>query len=280
MEFRIGAAHGRMELNDQMAEVWTAFETSISLPFRYSRWKAWAYPGGVDGVAGADLVVEGHPESRGQEFSRIVVDADRFFALDERRRFLTLLHESLHLASFLDALRSTVAVKHRLGRQYNAASTLTGAELPPDDFDRQKVTLSFLLADHVLEYEAEMSLRENYAEYAAERTGYCVEMRRAAIAEQRWLRPLEPLRPYALLLEWCRLDLGLTLTETDEKLNEEVARMLREVEAELAEYPAARERIERLKAKLRCSALAQNRGASAAKIYTDVFDEVLSVEGR
>lgn len=280
MEFRIGAANGRMELNEQMAEVWKGFEASVSLPFQYSRWKPWAYAGGVDGVAGADLVVEGHPEFRSQEFSRIVVNADRFFALDVDRWFLTLLHESLHLASFLDALRPTVAVKHELGRQYGMASALTGAERPYADLDQQKLTLGFLLADHLLECDAEISLRARYAEYASKRAGYYVEMRRTAIAEKRWLRPLESLRPYALLLEWCRLDLGLILTEADENLKAEVTLMVTEGEAGLREFPAARERIERLKARLRCSALGDNFHGSAPQIYTDVFNDVLSVEAR
>jgi hypothetical protein len=276
MEFRIGAANGRMELNEQMAEIWKGFEASVSLPFQYSRW---AYAGGVGGIAGADLVVESHPEFRAQEFSRIVVDADKFLALDDGRRFLTLLHESLHLASFLGVLRSTVQVKHALGRQYDLTSPLTGDERPYDDLDRQKISLGFLLADQLLEFDAETALKSRYPEHAVKRATYYIEMRRTALQERRWLRPLEPVRPYALLLEWLRLDLGLLLTASDSTLKEEATSMSSELDTLLKESATARNRIERLKARLRCSALDETFQTAAPQIYTDVFNDVLSIEG-
>ncbi len=277
MEFRIGAANGRMELNPQMAEVWERFESSVSLPFQYSRWKPWAYAGGVGGVAGADLVVEGHPEFRDRQFSRIIVDADRFFALDNDRRFLTLLHESIHLGSFLDALRPTLTVKHALGRQHDVTSPLTGAERTGDDLEQQKITLGLFLADQLLEFDAELGLKNKYGEHVEKRAAYYVEMRRTAIEEKRWLRPLEPLRPYALLLEWLRVDLGLMLA-IENTLTEALISMAAELEAQLKEFAAAKERIDRLRAKLRWSVLGENVQESAPQIYTDVFNDVLSIE--
>ena len=55
-------------------------------------------PGPLNGKAASRLYIPEDPEYTGKEYARILV-TEEFLSLEEEEKFLTLIHESVHIAS-------------------------------------------------------------------------------------------------------------------------------------------------------------------------------------
>jgi hypothetical protein len=275
MEFQFGAANGLMERNQEMGIVWNDFAAWIgALPFQYTQLRIRAYANGVDGVAGTDLLINGHPEYRDGYIGRILVDIPRFLPLVAERRHLTLLHECCHLSSFIGTLRRTYEAKLAVIVRHGIANPNGPAVL--DDFGQSKSRIARGLADQILEFDAERILRTEYARHVDARAEYFLEMRRQSLQAQHWLGYRESLRPYRLLLEWLRLALGEWMSTAQSALTELQA-LRCQVENELAGYPTATARVTRLRDALQPTALQDGFEATAHDLYNHVVDEVMAV---
>ena len=158
MELHVGVSGGRMDLNPKADELWRWFEGSVSVPFDYSAVKARAYPGPLDGIAASRLYIPEDPEFDGKEYARILV-AEEFFSLTEEERFLTLLHESMHIASFLGALRPMLVKKGQLCRANPRPDSIAEKGAKAAGFLLCRYDLAFLLAEHLFEIDAELALK-------------------------------------------------------------------------------------------------------------------------
>jgi len=241
MELWVGFSAGRMEWNQQAEAIWRKFESSVVLPFTYSTFRAKAYAGPISGKAAAVLIGPGHPDFRRHEYARIVLDR-QFLDLRDDQPFLTLLHESLHLASFQTYLATLHQAKRELVVHHDQCEELQGAEL-------SKCQLAFLLADQLFEADAEFSLVTRYPDWAGARARFFVEMRRqSAAAPEPTLPPL--LRGYALLAEMLRLELAALLVREDGD-RDDVATLRRTIEtAMLSLDPATRQQLDYLRVRL------------------------------
>ena len=275
MEFQFGASSGNYQRNQDMQQVWDDFSTWVGqLPFKYTQFPVRAYANDIDGVAATDLLVPGHPEYRNSEVGRIVVDLPQFEPLGLQNRNLTLLHECCHLSSFVGGLRRTYDAKLAVIVRHGVAPS---AQPTLDAFGLSKSLIARALADQLLEFDAERILRRDYDWHQAIRAEYFLEMRRAAIAAQRWLRVRESLRPYRLLLEWLRLALGEWMSTT-QRTPTELQGLRCQVENELAGYPDAAVRVARLQNALQPASLRDGFEATAHDIYNDVVDDIMAVQ--
>ena len=126
---------------DQLKDAWEQFESSIRLPFAYSRRTF-----NASCMQHSDVAAVERPR-RGLGVIR--VHPQKFFALPDGRRLLTLLHESLHLAAITGPLAGIYDVTIELDR----------------DMDRESQQLSFELIQNGIE------MNEQRRQMVAHRTG-------------------------------------------------------------------------------------------------------------
>ena len=175
MELRVGASDGLMELTQAARKAWSDFEGAVAVPFSYSAITFKAYAGPIEAVAAARLFVEGDPEFSVEEYAQVLM-AKRFFELPQDRQRLTLLHESLHLTSYIGFLRPLLETKWDLVRDYPPPEDFTGNQVKVAGFLKNRHSLGFMLADHLFEMDAEFSLRELFPKCFQARARYYAAM--------------------------------------------------------------------------------------------------------
>jgi hypothetical protein len=200
MELLVGFERGAMERNREAEKIWTDFAASVRVPFSYDSFRARAYPKEVGGVAAATFVTRAHEDYRDREYVRIVLGA-HFTDANPNERFLTLLHESIHLARNTGALRRINDVKLELCQRY--------------DHNVDPASLAFRLAEQILEADAEFCLKANYPEHAAARANYYADMQRGRVAQRPWNGLRDENKPYGMLGYMLRLDLAIALLNHD-----------------------------------------------------------------
>src|SRR6266850_6822764 len=112
MELRIGFDGGRMDRNGEAEAIWSDFAARVEVPFQYFRVRGYAYAAETNEIAYSMIVLPGHPDYSGQEYGQIVLGLR--FPDNREERTLTLLHESVHLATFMGSLRPTYEAKAQL----------------------------------------------------------------------------------------------------------------------------------------------------------------------
>src|ERR1041384_583948 len=167
MELRIGFDGGRIDRNGEAEAIWSDFAGRVEVPFRYFPVRGHAHAAETNEIAYSVFVLPGHPDYSGQEYAQIVLG--RRFPEDLEERTLTLLHESVHLATFMGSLRPAYEAKAQLSGKYDSSTEL--------------VQVAFKLADHIFEAVAELFVREKYPAYAVARARYLAGMQREACGD-------------------------------------------------------------------------------------------------
>jgi hypothetical protein len=177
-------------------QAWNEFETSIALPFAYDK------PAEVsvcDDTEDSDLAE--CQVTNGVAVIRIkpaFLDVDVLQPLEQN---LTLLHESLHIASFTGTLRDMYAAVNGFTEAYGIHCQIARR-----------------LGKHLFEVDAEFALRDLYSEHLSDRTAYCV--RQTAETIGHWYSDIPSthrVRPYYVLLDQLRAEL-LGLLAGDESV--------------------------------------------------------------
>ena len=148
LHLHVAGAPGRV---DQAVQVWAAFESSVGLPFSYhgritpgtcdeTEHSEWAECSYSDGIATIRVTPR-------------LLDAP---AIEQT---LTLLHESLHIASFAGSLKPMCAEVTRFRNQYQI-----------------ECNIAQWLASHLFEVDAEFALRSRYPAYVSERANFCFRL--------------------------------------------------------------------------------------------------------
>jgi len=217
MELRIGFDGGRMDRNGEAEAIWSDFAARVEVPFQYFRVRGYAYAAETNEIAYSMIVLPGHPDYSGQEYGQIVLGLR--FPDNREERTLTLLHESVHLATFMGSLRPTYEAKAQLVEEYDVAIEL--------------VQVAFRLADQIFEAVAELFVREKYPAYAVARARYLANIQRQACADRLWERLSEDTRAYGILGYFLRVDLALRLLSDDDPLMAELSECRSQLHDEL-----------------------------------------------
>ena len=190
-----------MDRNGEAEAIWNDFAGRVEVPFPY-RVRGYAYAAETNEIAYSMLVLPGHPHYNGQTYAHIVLGTR--FPDDREERTLTLLHESVHLATFMGALRPAYEAKGQLSKEYDVAI--------------ERVQVAFRLADQIFEAAAELFVRERYPAHAVARAKYLANMQRQACSDRLWERLSEDTRSFGILGYFLRVDLALLLLPDDDPL--------------------------------------------------------------
>ena len=157
--------------------IWEAFEKSVTLPFAYDK--------PADFHVCDDTAVSEIAEARVEHgVAEIKVTP---LLLDSPRPDLTLLHESLHIASFIGPLQDLYATAKKL----------------------QGPTIGHALGRHLFEVDAEFALRDQFPDYAADRaTHYVQDVEKKIGSLYSDLPADDPQRPYGVLYDQLRAELA------------------------------------------------------------------------
>jgi hypothetical protein len=183
---RIDRLHLQVADADQFADmqrIWTEFASTIALPFGYDSLDFGVF----------DSCESDYAEMRlDHDVATIEVTKKCLNSLLERN--LTLLHESLHVAAFSGRLKDMYATACGLANKYPYCYCHPTAHL---------------LAHHMYEVDAEFALKDQYPDYARERTKYYVEVEQEVRQQDGRGVPLgDPIRPYEVLLDQLRAELA------------------------------------------------------------------------
>ena len=215
---RVLAADGCRDLIPQVEASWQRFDSSIDpLPFTYGKVEFDESPAQAVGWAAASLPTPGQT-AVGQ-----ILIPRKFFDLSHDEQDLTLLHESLHLASFIGELRLMYKATSEIGHP------LALAEMYSKDAVEQRGGIALALAGHLYEVEAEFSLQDRYPGRAANaRALYYLGQCQDSLAKKSWDKTLSSARPFVILLYRLRHELAGLLMENAEVgtvLNQSVPRL-------------------------------------------------------
>ena len=208
MELRIGFDGGRKDRNGEAEAIWSDFAGRVEVPFRCDSVRGVAYAVEANEIAYSMLIIPGHPDYRGREYPHIVLGGR--FPDDREQRTLTLLHESVHLATFMGALRPAYEAKAQLSGEY--------------DFAIERAQVAFRLADQIFEAAAELFVTEKYPAYAVARARYLAGMQQQACDDRLWEGLSEDTRAYGMVGYLARVDLALFLLPDEDPLTAELSR--------------------------------------------------------
>lgn len=170
---------------------WDVFEKSFATPFTYDKPAEFRVCVDTDDSELAECRVH-----NGVAEIRVTPLLLAALAVEQN---LTLLHESLHIASFTGTLRDMYAAVNEFTRTY-------AIHCP----------IARLLGQHLFEVDAKFALREHYGAHAADRTACLIQQREETIG--RWYSVIpatHPVRPYYVLLDQLRAELAGVLADDD-----------------------------------------------------------------
>jgi hypothetical protein len=161
--------------------VWAAFEQSIELPFEYDNKPPKPKVSSVNPMSEWAMTLVQHGVA-------YIALTNRLLDARLMEQKLTLLHESLHIASFTGPLLEMYGAVKRHRTRYSNAHPI-----------------SHWLGLYMYEVDAELALAERYKEYAAARASYYVKVQQLVRQQERaqgWcvrLSARDPARPYYVL---------------------------------------------------------------------------------
>jgi hypothetical protein len=193
---------------------WAAFETSFVLPFAYDK-------PAIFGVCD-DTAVSALAESMLHEGVATIRVTRDFLDAPLIERHLTLLHESLHVASLSGTLRNMYAATTRFEETHvrQTLDRIRNTFKPEDQWPIAERFNSYhpiasALAQHLYEVDVELALGMQYPGHVAARNEYYVKLRNEGFTSHPYTNVAEGCRVYWILLDRLRAELAGVLAGDD-----------------------------------------------------------------
>jgi hypothetical protein len=272
MRLTVGPENYRNDLVGAAEAAWRAFEAAVGeIPFAFTPpprfdWNART----AEGIA--KCFVFGEPQRPQSEFALIVLSVG-FFDKPANERNLTLLHESIHLRFMSGPLRARVTESERLDRVHRLPHIDDQGEYR---FRSLRLGLACYFRNFADEILAELYLKTYYPAFLQGRVGYYLGMRRASFEQSREPDVPSTLRPYTILYEMLRNDLGVRLAEGYEQAAE-FAAMSAALEHECRAASSEREFARHMETRRRLMEVTLEPLAFDEAAYEETFTTVLGL---
>jgi hypothetical protein len=271
MRLYVGPDNHQVELLDHATEAWRVFCQAIGddIPFEASRvyFQESARP--ANGIAACRYFTNGDPRRE----SCWILMSRSFFHLPERRRYLTLLHECIHLRFLMGSMRDRAVELDELERDHCPANAGDANE---QQFYEHRLHLAFWYRSFVDEIVAELHLKAHYQAYLRERIVYYLEMRRGSFAKREQDTVAPSLKPHTVLFEILRNELGVLFAEGHPEAAE-FTNMARELGGELRRLCTEAELVSHMETKRRLLLVSLEPLTYDREIYGTIFQSIISL---
>ena len=268
----VGPEQYRTDLVGAAEQAWHAFEDAVGeVPVEFEPPVRFDWSGRTaSGVAECILFADPqHP----RRDSALIVLSVTFFDKPTSERNLTLLHECIHLRFSSGLLRARVIESQHLGTVHQLPNVNDADEY---SFRFRSLRLAWFFRNFVDEILVERYLKAQYPTYVGARSAYYLTMRRASF--NRWKEPdvTATLKPYVILHEILRNDLGVQLAEGHPESAEFVT-MSAALESELRGIRSEREFGVHMETRRRLMAVAPEPLVFDESAYDQTFKAILSL---